>query len=157
MASVVGTALVVDLVDPPQDPSVRTLVDVFKSGPSLSELSPGRSGVALIHGTGLATSEVASAVTELATSWPAVVVRVPNTDFGWPTVPLVPLYPGLLSPRTEKPSVWQPIGGRKQAPGPGPVLPRLQSRVVRQLLRGRLPSRSRWTRAWIDVWEMPWA
>lgn len=157
MASAVGTALVVDLADGPRAPDLRTLGDLYEDGPTLSELSPGRTGVAVISSAGLSAERVVSVVADLAGSWPAVVVRRGPQEIPWPTVPLVPLYPGLLTVSANRPSVWQPTGGRSDPPGPGPVLPPLRRGVVRQVLGGRLPAGSRWVRAWDKVWDMPWA
>lgn len=150
-----GTALVVDMLGDLE--TRRTLADVAEDGPALIELSPGRNGVAVIACGGLDHGDALEAVEMLAGTWPAVVVRCPLGTWPGPVVPVRILTPGLLAPTEITPAVWQPIGSRVSAPGPGPVLPRLSAGLARSLLKGRAPSRSRWISAWARVWEMPWA
>lgn len=153
----VGTALVVDLVAAGRQPG-RTLADVVEDGPTMSELSPGRPGVALLPGGPIDRGVAIDFIDRLTAHWPAIVVRVPDTEFPFATVPVVPLFPGRLSPVPLPPhGVWQPVGGGSHPPGPGPVMPRLRSGVVRRLMAGQLPRRGKWIAAWRPVWEMPWA
>lgn len=158
LAAATGTALIVDLAtDAPAGPDDRTLGDVFGDGPRLDEMSPGRRGVALIRGGGLAVADAMDVVETLAARWPAVVVRVVGHDWPFPIIPVVPLFPGVLAPvPVRRAGVWQPVRGGADPPGPGPVLPRLGSVEIRRMLAGRLPRRSRWVSAWQQVWEMPW-
>jgi hypothetical protein len=156
LAGAIGTALVVDLGrSNPKDG--RTLADIVAEGPRLEELSPGRRGVALLGVGPVATEVAAETLERLAARWPAVVVRVANTPWPGPTVPVIPLYPGWLAPTGPEVAVWQPLGTGSAPPGPGPVLPGLRRSLVHHLLHGRLPDRHRWIRAWSQVWEMPWA
>lgn len=158
LAASAGTALIIDLVAGETGTGHgRTLRDIADDGPRLSELSPGRQGVAMVRGGGLKTSEMLEVVETLSGRWPAVVVRVGGESWPFPTVPVVPLFPGVLAPVVVRPGgVWQPVRGSGEPPGPGPVLPRLGPLVVRRLLGGHLPRRSRWVSAWRQVWEMPW-
>lgn len=157
LAASAGTALVIDLLGGLRLASGRTLADIVEEGPRLDELSPGRSGVALIGGGPLPDQDAQAAVEQLATRWPAVVVRVADAGWPGPTVPVRPLYPGWLAPSGEGAAVWQPVGPGSDPPGPGPVLPRLGRATAYRLLSGRLPSRSRWISAWAPVWGLPWA
>lgn len=158
LAASVGTALVIDLVADEPDPQRRTLRDIADDGPSLAELSPGRSGVAMIRAGGIDRSREIGVIQELAKRWPAVVIRVTAGDRAFPVVPAVPLFPGGLIPAPEAAHcVWQPVGAGSTPPGPGPVLPRLRPGALRRMLSGHLPRRSRWIDSWQPVWEMPWA
>lgn len=156
LAQAAGTALVVDLGRDLAIEGGRTLADMAAEGPSLPELSPGRSGVALIPAGPLGGAEVAAMIESLLRGWPAIVVRVGREEWPGPTVPVRALLPGLLRPVRSGPSVWQSVGSAARPPGPGPVLPRLRPGLVRALLGGRLVGRSRWVRSWASVWEMPW-
>lgn len=155
LAQVAGSALVVDLC---RDLALdgRTLSDLASEGPSLSELRPGRSGVALL-GSGPITVEAALPLIEaLSEVWPAVVIRCQAGQWEGPNVPVRALLPGLLRESHQEPAVWQPVGSPVRPPGPGPVLPRLTGSLVRRLLGGRTALRARWVRAWESVWSMPW-
>jgi hypothetical protein len=158
LAASAGTALIVDLVaDAPVAGHGRTLRDISVDGPRLPELSPGRQGVAVVRGGGLNSTEVVDVIDLLSGRWPAVVIRVGNGDSPYPTVPVVPLFPGVLAPIALPPGgVWQSVRGGGEPPGPGPVLPRLSSLQIRRILAGHLPRMSRWVSAWKQVWEMPW-
>ena len=157
LAVVAGTALVVDLGASTRQPG-RSLSDLVSDGPSLSELSPGRPGVAFLPGGKVGRDDAIQLITQLAGHWPAIVVRVADFDLPIATVPVVPLFPGRFSPVSIPPrGVWQPVAGGGDPPGPGPVLPRLGAGLVRRILAGQMPRRSRWINAWRPVWEMPWA
>jgi hypothetical protein len=155
LAQVAGSALVVDLC---RDLALegRTLSDLAAEGPSLSELSPGRSGVALLGSGPITVEEARPLIASLAEGWPSVVVRCPAGQWDGPTVPVRPLMPGFLRATDAGPAVWQPIGPSTRPPGPGPLLPRLRSSLVRRLLAGHAAGRAKWVRAWEKVWEMPW-
>lgn len=160
LAAAAGSALIVDLVtDSPRSDGRRTLRELLSDGPSLAELSPGRSGVALIRAGDIALGQALEAIETLSGRWHAIVVRTSMADVPFPIVPVVPLYPGAIQVSLASPSagVWQPVRGGPEPPGPGPVLPTLRSSLVRSMLSARLPRRSRWIRAWEPVWEMPWA
>lgn len=152
-----GTALVVDMSGGWGVVTDRTLADLLEDGPALHELSPARSGVAVISAGPVDAVAGLSLIERLAANWPAVVVRCSADSWPGPTVPVRPLLPGLLSPTEVIPAVWQTVAGGVRAPGPGPVLPRLGPHSARNLLAGRLPTRGRWLRVWERVWGMPWA
>lgn len=155
LAAAAGTCLYVDLLGGLETP--RTLADLAADGPRLDELSPGRRGVAMLAAGPVGGDEAEELIYRLATRWPAVVVRASPESWSGGTVPVHPLLPGFAAPHAPGAAVWQSVPGGSSPPGPGPVLPRVSSRVVRELLAARLPVRSRWVRAWERVWELPWA
>ncbi len=154
----VGTALVVDVGAGRGPGNLRTMNELASDGPRLSELSPGRSGVAMMWGGGVDRESAVELIGQLSSRWPAVVVRVGDDDWPFPVIPVWPLYPGRVWPRpTVDHCVWQPVGAGAAPPGPGPVLPRLRPGVTSRILSGHIPGRSRWIAAWRRIWEMPWA
>lgn len=157
LGQVAGTALVVDLCRDLTIRTGRTLADIAEDGPSLGELSPGRSGVALLSSGPLHVAECITVLEALAPNWPAVVVRCHAGQWEGPTVPVRALLPGLLQPADRGPAVWQPLVPGVRPPGPGPMLPRLRSALARRLLSGRADGRAKWVRAWEPVWGLPWA
>lgn len=156
LAQTAGTALVVDLAGDVGLGPGRSLADLVEAGPSLAELSPGRTGVAVMMGGGLTVEEAVPSISALATHWPAIVIRQRAVGWPGPSVPVVGMLPGLLRREAEGPAVWQPSGANRRPAGPGPVLPSLSPRLVTKLLSGHEARRSRWVRAWEPVWEMPW-
>ena len=152
-----GTALIVDMARGLAVSTERTLADLLEDGPALHELSPARSGVAVISAGPVDAIAGLDLIERLSANWPAVVVRCSDDVWPGPRVPVRPLLPGLLAPTEMIPAVWQTVVGGVRAPGPGPVLPRLGPRGARNLLAGRLPTRGRWLRVWERVWAMPWA
>lgn len=157
LAACAGTCLVVDLRGDLSLSTNRTLADLAADGPRLDELSPGRSGVAVMSSGSVSSESARELIGRLAERWPAVVVRTSSALWSGKVVPVHPLLPGWAAPDLSGAAVWQQVPGGSAPPGPGPVLPRLGSRVARELLSGRLPTRSRWVRAWERVWELPWA
>jgi hypothetical protein len=155
LALIAGTSLVVDLEGGLV--TRRTLGDLTAHGPSREELSPGRTGVALISGRGVDESESATLIETLSAHWPAVVVRCRPGQWEGPTVPVRPLIPGLLGPPGGAAAVWQPLVAGMRPPGSGPVLPVLKRGTTVALLGGQSIGRSRWVRAWSEVWGLPWA
>lgn len=154
----VGTALVVDVGVHRGPPDHRTMHDLANDGPKLIELSPGRSGVAMLWGGGVDRESAVELIGQLSSRWPAVAVRVDDDDWPFPVIPVWPLYPGRIWPApTVDRCVWQPVGAGASPTGPGPVLPRLRPGVTARILSGHLPGRSRWITAWRGIWEMPWA
>lgn len=157
LAAGAGTALVVDLdPDGPPYPGDRTLAELVADGPRRSELTPGRDGVAVVRNGGVASTAGMELVRALADGWPAVVVRVGADPVPVPVIPVRPLWPGWMAPDGDRPAVWQSVAGSGDPPGPGPILPPPGRSVVTALLGGRFPPRSRWVRAWKQVWELPW-
>lgn len=157
LAAAAGTALLVDLGDQLGSGKARTLADLSGDGPRLDELSPGRTGVAVVRAGASEVIRCAELIDRLATRWPAVVVRTVDGSWPGPVVPVRPLYPGWLAPNTVEPSVWQAMSWSSRPPGPGPVLPMLRAPEVRRMLQGGMPIKGRWLKTWERVWEMPWA
>ncbi len=157
LGAAAGTALVIDVTRDCNVGTKRTLADLLEDGPSLGELSPTRTGVAMIGSGPAGLDEALPMIDRLAVNWPAVVIRCDRGGWPGPTVPVRPLWPGLIAPNDPFPAVWQSIAGGIRPPGPGPILPRLSARRARDLLAGRLPGRGRWVRVWDLVWRMPWA
>lgn len=157
LAAVAGTTLVVDLATDTRLSS-RTLAGLAADGPSATDLSPGRPGVAFMSGGVIDRDDASAMIAKLARHWPAIVIRVSDDDLPFAIVPVIPLFPGRFTPvMVPSHGVWQPVGAGREPPGPGPVLPRLRAGLVRRVLAGQLPGRSRWVGAWASVWEMPWA
>jgi hypothetical protein len=164
LATTQPTALVVDL-DPggPLYPSARSLRNLVEEGPRSADLSPSRTGVAVLANGGISTEDSREIVHLLLRGWPVVVLRLaPQApdDVPAPIVPVRLLTPGRLFPAQGR-GVYQPV-----AAGPGPrrrletdgslVLPTAPRRVIRALLEGSPPVASRWTRAWHRVWGATW-
>lgn len=158
LAASVGTALVVDL-DPtgPHYPSSGSLADLVSEGPRRRDLAPAKKGVGVLRNGGVALEPARDVVEALIAGWPHVVLRSRNRVALCPTVPVVPLLPGGLLGQVDQRAVYQQVGWREGAPGPGPVLPTPSRATVRSLCEGRLPFASSWVRAWRQVWGMPWA
>lgn len=155
LAAATGTALLIDMANQ-MGGAQRTLSDLMADGPRLDELSPGRKGVAVLR-AGYLTTETLAFIDQLATRWPAVVVRPGPEGWSGPTVPLRPLYPGWLAQATTEAAVWQQLPSSPRPPGPGPVLPVLRPGVVRRVLSGGMPDQGKWLKVWERVWELPWA
>lgn len=157
LALAARAALVVDLdPDGPRYPSERTLAEMVEEGPRRSEMSPDGPGVAILRNGGVDLLASVEMILRLAGTWPAVVVRVGSQQVPFPVIPVRPLWPGFLAPAGERASVWQTVPGGSDPPGPGPVLPPPGRATLTAVLAGRRPLRSRWVRAWGEVWELPW-
>ncbi len=155
-----GPAIVVDLDEAgPSYPGERTLADLVEEGPSRSELSPSRGGVALLRNGGVDVAAARPVLAAITAGWPWVVFRSPadRTLAHAATVPVLPLIPGeLLSRRPTRPAVYQRGGWPIVPPGPGVVLPRPAPRTLAALLSARLPARDRWLRRWSRIWSFRW-
>lgn len=158
LGAAAGTALVVDL-DPtgPHYPGTGSLADLVADGPRRSDLSPDRSGLAVLRNGGVTADAATEVLAALGEGWPSVVLRLPGvaaTDRE-ADVAVYPLVPGGLFPsRTHAPAVFQDLGFR--IPSPGPQLPVLSRATAAALLAGSIPARSRWVRAWQPAWEGQW-
>ncbi len=156
LAAAAGTALVVDA--DPDGHGIATpggLAQLAAEGPRRDDLAPRRRGVALLGNGGIGWEEALPLIEALARGWPHVVVRLPaEVEAPFPTVPVVPLRPGESAP--EGPAVYQRVPWPVPRHLEGVVLRRPPVRVVRRLLEGRAPGRSRWVVAWRPVWGMPW-
>lgn len=158
LATAATTALVVDLeTSGVPFPGQRSLADLVRDGPTRAELlQPTKPGVALLRNGGVDIKDAWETVDLLAMHWPAVVLRTVANDLPVPVIPVIPLYPGWMKPRSDRPAVWQTMSASQEPPGPGPVLPPLPRSRILSVCEGRLPTRGRWVRAWRAVWEASW-
>lgn len=156
LALVCGTALVIDL-ESPSDGGDRSLLALLSDGPRLDEISPARTGVAVMRAGDVEAADLEVALETLGRSWPALVLRTDGVRWDGATVPYRALYPGVLGQSSPIPAVWQPVDIVTQAPGPGPILPHIRPSAVRLLLHLKRPMARKWVRSWRRVWEMPWA
>lgn len=158
LGAAAGTALVVDL-DPagPHYPGDGSLAGLVEEGPRRADLSPARSGLAVLRNGGVEPSEAGQVLTALMEGWPAVVLRLPGAPSAErePDLVVHPLIPGGLFPAIAPvPAIYQDLGFR--IPAPGPRLPVLSRGTAAALLAGTIPARSRWVRAWRAIWEGKW-
>ena len=154
LAGVHPTALVVDL--DPQGipyPGRRTLADLCQDGPTLEELRPGRSGVAVLPNGGAGAEEARPVLSVLLEAWPQVVLRVRERMDGVPLAEVAPLLPGTAD--ADRPRVWVKTGLGRAEPGPGPVVEGPGRSAAAAVLAGRVPAGWR-LRSWRKVWEWPW-
>ncbi len=159
LAAAAGTALVVDLdVDGPRYPGQSSLAELVEQGPRLADLRPVRTGIAVLRNGGINAADAHEVMAALVSGWPNTVLRLPGVANGLsvPSVPVVPLLPGGMTPATDRPAVYQQVGWHEKAPGPAVTLPTPSRSVVGAFLEGRMPARSRWIAAWRQVWELPW-
>jgi len=154
LGAAAGTALVLDL-DPSgvQLPSPTTVAEMISASPTLDQLRPTRSGLAVLASGGAAWDAGSELVEALGRNWPAVVVKVAE-PVPLATVPVRPLMPGVAPSMT--PAVYQQTGLPGGRAGEGIVLPRPGGRVIRQLMAGQA-SRGKWVRSWRAVWRRPWS
>jgi hypothetical protein len=160
LAAAAPTALMVDL-DPegPAYPRDASLARLVADGPTARDLQPSRTGLAALRNGGVDYDDAEHVIDALGEGWPNVVLRVPRaiaTRPIAPIVPVVPLFPGLLSIPQSRPAVFQDAGFRVKPTAPGPILPRPGRRTIAALLEGRVDARSRWIKAWREVWNLPW-
>lgn len=158
LAAAAGTGLVIDL-DATSDVTGpgRSLAELVEEGPSGVELNPQRSGLGFLPNGGVEASRAREVIAALKVGWPAVVLRSPvqRGEFA-PVVPVLPLLPGMFRLRFAGPAVYQASLTGEKAPSPGLTLPRPSASTVRALATGCVPRRSRWVRAWQQVWSFPW-
>ena len=156
LAAAVETALVVDL-DPrgPSYPGDGSLAQLVESGPRLSDLRPTRTGIAVLRNGGIQREKPEEVLGALMAGWPNVVLRIGGAVEDPATVPVIPLLPAHTE-RWHRPAVYQQMGWRETAPGPGLTLPTPPRSSIQALLEGRLPRPSRWMRGWRRVWGMQW-
>lgn len=148
------TALVVDL-DPEgiSYPGRRTLAHLIEDGPTLGELRPARSGVAVLPGGGASAEAARPVLAALLESWPQVVLRVRERVPGFPLAEVTPLLPGVED--AGRPRVWVKTGVGRMEPGAGPVVEGPGRAAAAAVLAGRSPGGGR-LRSWRRVWEWPW-
>ena len=148
------TVLVIDL-DPDGIPlpGDRTLARLVEEEPTLAELVPSRSGVAVLPHGGVDLASAAPVVSALVDSWPCVVVRARRPVAGLPFAEVAPLITGVDTKAS--PRVWVRTGIGRVKPGPGPVVNGPGRAAVASVLAGRAPA-GRWLRSWAGVWRWPW-
>lgn len=148
------TALVIDL-DPDGIPlpGDRTLARLVEDEPTLAELVPSRSGVAVLPHGGIDVAAAGPVVAALLDSWPCVVVRSRRPLAGIPFAEVAPLIPGVDTKAS--PRVWVRTGIGRVKPGPGPVVDGPSRAAVASVVARRAPT-GRWLRSWAGVWRWPW-
>ena len=157
LGAAAGTALVIDLDQKgPRYPGEGSLASLVAEGPRRDDLTPTRSGLAVLRNGGVDPAAAREVVDALIAGWPSVVLRLPSEEvLREPDVVVRPLVPGSLF--THSPggaSVFQDLGFR--LPSPGPRLPVMGRSTAATLLAGAVPTRSRWVRAWKAAWEGGW-
>ena len=148
------TVLVIDL-DPDGIPlpGDRTLARLVEEEPTLAELVPSRSGVAVLPHGGVDVISASAVIGALVDSWPCVVIRARTPVDGIPFVEIAPLLPGVDTKAS--PRVWVRTGIGRVEPGPGPVVDGPGRSAVASVLARRAPA-GRWLRSWAGVWRWPW-
>ena len=154
LASFHRTVLVVDL-DHEGLPlrGRRTLAELVEDGPTLAELVPSRTGVAVLPHGGVPIPDAADVVQALVQSWPAVVVRTRTPLPDMPFVRVAPLVPGVDTRVASR--VWVRSGLGRVEPGPGPVVDAPPRAAFAAVLAGQIPA-GRWLRSWAPVWRWRW-
>lgn len=158
LASTRPTALIVDLDSRQtrwcEGRSLRYLVD---EGPTGVDLSPVRSGIALLGNGGVEPYEADEVLDALIGGWDSVVLVLPgDIDVPVPVVPIRPhAHPSLLVPFT-RPAVYVRAGWGGSTATPGPLVRAPSSAAVHRLMSGGLPAPGRWVRDWSAVWDIPW-
>lgn len=158
LAVAAGTALLVDLDSTgPSYWGAATLADLVRAGPRRDDLRPQAAGPAVLANGGIEPDRAWPVIRALADGWPAVVLRSPGdrADFA-PIVPVYPLLPEAVAAAPDRFCVLQRTGFETENSQPGITLPCPRRRTIQGLLKGSLPVRSRWVRAWSDVWRHPW-
>lgn len=153
LGAAAGTSLVLDL-DPGGIPlpSSVSVADMVRASPTLDQLRPARTGMAVLTSGGARWEDARELIDAFGIGWPAIVVRT-DVPIPVPTVRVQPLLPGVAP--AEGPAVYQRTGIPGGAIGDGFVLPRPSAAAVRAALGGRHP-RGRWVRGWRAVWGHPW-
>ena len=154
LASFQRTVLVIDLdLDGIPLPGNRTLAHLVEEEPTLAELVPPRSGVAVLPHGGIDVASAAPVVAALVDSWPCVVVRARKPLPGIPFAEVAPLIPGVNTKAS--PRVWVRTGIARVEPGPGPVVDGPGRTAIASVVARRAPA-GRWLRSWAGVWRWPW-
>lgn len=143
------TALVVDL-DPvgARLPTRRSLAELVSEGPTRAELSPTKTGLAVLGNGGVTADESADVVAALCDRWPAVVLRVRCETSLAPTVHVVP---GLVSgPAPSRSTIW--VGGPERD---RVVVRRPPRRAFHAAFEGRRLT-GVWQRSWWSATRSMW-
>ena len=152
-----GTAIVIDL-DPAGPPlsGGGDLASLVERGPTESDLSPARRGVAVLGNGGISVADAAEVVGAIAQRWPNVVLRCPpHEQPGQGVVTVVPVLPDPFALVANGTVVYQrtsfggdPADGQIVLPVPRPA-------AIASLMAGRIPPvRDRWMRALDAVWSL---
>ena len=165
LAAASETALVVDADrHGPRYPSPGSLADLVATGPRRIELSPQRTGIAVLQNGGVDLADALEVIEALGEGWPNLVVRLPSERNQprrlagrWPVIPVVPILPYEYGQPLTAPFVSQATGlATSDGSGAAITLPSPSRRTVVGLLSGRSVPGSRWVRAWRRAWEMAW-
>ncbi len=152
-----GTAIVIDLDESgPPMPGRGDLASLVSRGPTEAELSPRKSGVAVLGNGGVSISDASEVIAAMAERWPHVVLRcAPHIRPPDRAVPVIPMLPDPFSMVASGAVVYQRTAfGGKAEPGTL-VLPIPRPSVIKSLMSGSLPpGKDRWMRSLDDVWSM---
>lgn len=160
-----STALVIDGdTTGPQYPSPGSLAELVEAGPRRVDLSPQKTGMAVLKNGGVEISAALTVIEALGEGWPNVVVRLPTGGSQpgplaerWPVVPVVPVLPHDFSETVTAPFVAQSTGlAPTSGIGAALTLPPPSRRTVSGLLAGRSVRGSRWVRGWRHAWLVAW-
>ena len=154
-------SLVVDLDEQgPSYPGPSSLAGLAADRPRLSDLRPGRTGVAVLRNGGVPASQASDVIEGILDGWDCVVLRLPPRTTVVVPIPIVPVrldIPGGWFGPVPSPAVRQATGRRPRGTVVGVRLPVPSHSAIGALLRGEMPPRwDRWIRAWGKVWEVPW-
>ncbi|MBU1226951.1 MAG: hypothetical protein KJ698_07060 [Actinobacteria bacterium] len=160
-AAPAGSTLVIDLDEAgPRYPGKASLAGLVEESPRLSDLRPGRPGVAVLRNGGIGATAASEVVEALIQGWDRTVLRLPPRRRVVVPVPVVPvrlLIPGRLFAPLDGPVVLQSTPSFARVAGVGIRLPVPARSTVAALLRGESPvPGDRWVKAWRRVWEAPW-
>ena len=149
-----GTALVVDLApDAVAYRGEHSVAQLLEDGPRAVDLTPERSGVAVLPSGGADVEAAAELVDHFVAGWPAVVLRMEaGAKSRWPMVPVVPLLPverDVPSGRV----VFQDLGWGVRPSEPGLIAPVPRRATWQALAAGRRPIPDRWVRSLREVWQ----
>ena len=158
LATSVKTALLVDLDDAaPPFPTSASLADLVARGPTKAEITPRRSGVAVLSNGGITEDDATEVIDALVDGWPRVVFRTSEagTLFA-PRVPVLPLLPKEIV-GDYGPAVYQRLAWSAPTPDGSITVPRPSAGSVEALLALRRPVFGPWLRRWRTVWDTSWA
>jgi hypothetical protein len=150
-----GPALVIDLdTGGPSYFGSASLAELVANGPRKADISPSRQGVAVLRNGGISYREAEDIISHLVAGWPNVVLRLGGQYAEVPcrTIPVIPLLPAGLGAAASSAAIYQDVGWRVEAPGPGMVIPIPRRSTWSALSAGRRPPVDRWLRSLRGVW-----